>query len=100
LNKALAATFALLLSADGALTYWAINTGQFTEQNPLMAPMAGSPLFVLYKMATAVIAILIIGWLTSKVPRLRRLTDFGLIAGSLLYVAVLASNLWQVATTL
>jgi len=100
MNKALAATFAILLSLDGALTYWAINTGQFTEQNPLMAPMAGSPVFVLYKLATAVIAILIIGWLTSKVPRMRRLTNLGMVAGSLLYVAVLATNLWEVFTTI
>lgn len=100
MNKALAITFATLLSIDGALTYWAISSGQFTEQNSLMAPMAGSPLFVIYKVATAVIAVLVIGWLTKKVPKMRRLTDFGFAIGSLLYVAVLASNLWEVFQTL
>jgi hypothetical protein len=100
MNKVLAVTFATLLSLDGALTYWAIQSGQFQEQNPLMAPHAGSPLFVLYKVATAVIAILIIGVLVHRFPRLRRLSDFGLGLFSLLYVAVLASNLWEVFTTL
>ena len=96
MNKVLAVTFATLLSLDGALTHWAIQSGQFQEQNPLMAPHAGSPLFVLYKVATAVIAILIIGVLVHKFPRMRRLTDFGFGLFSLFYVAVLASNLWEV----
>ena len=100
MNKVLAVTFATLLSLDGALTYWAIQSGQFQEQNPLMAPHAGSPLFVLYKVATAVIAILIIGVLVHKFPRMRRLSDFGLGLFSLLYAVVLATNLWEVFTTL
>jgi hypothetical protein len=100
MNKALAAVFAILLSADGALTYWAISSGQFQEQNPIMAPHAGSPLFVLYKVATAVIAILIIGVLVHKFPQTRRLSSIGMAIGSLLYAVVLATNLWEVFTTI
>ncbi len=96
MNKALAAVFTTLLSVDGIFTYWAIRSGDFQETNPLMAPIADSPLFVIYKVATAVLAVLLIGWLSSKFPAVRKFTNMGLGLFSLVYVLVLASNLWEV----
>jgi len=96
MNKALTIVFTSLLSIDGILTYWAINTGQFIEQNPLMAPVAGSPLFVIYKVATALLAAAVVTFFLSRFPRVRRVVTVGLSLGSAFYLVILTMNLVEV----
>lgn len=89
------ALFAGLMMTDGVFTFWATNHG-YTEVNPLMAPIANTPMYVVYKVITAIVAVVIVSLLATRFPRVRKFARTGIIAGTVLYALVLASNLWEV----
>lgn len=95
-----AIAFALLFAIDGVLTHWAVNTGLFTEQNPLMAPIAGFTWFPIFKIATGILGAYLVVWLASRVPRTATITLIGLIAFTGFYIWVFIANMIQVAITL
>lgn len=92
--------FVFFFAVDGALTWWAVNTGLFTEQNPLMAPICTAAWFPLFKLGTGILAAYIINKVITRVPRIATITLIGLTLAAGFYVWIFIANMIQVVNTL
>ena len=87
--------FITLQLADALLTQWAVANCGVIEQNPLMAPIVSSPLFLIVKIVPALIVVPIMAWITKRYARLVRLIDWGLTGASIFYIVILAGNITE-----
>ena len=86
--------FVGLETTDGLLTTWAVNHG-FQELNILTAPIAGSWLFPVIKIALALLGVALLLPLAKRFPRL---VNFGFVCVSVFLTLVLASNFIEMYT--
>lgn len=84
--------FIALQLADTLLTQWAVANCGVIEQNSLMAPIVGSFLFPVVKIAPALVVVPILAWIAT---RYARLVDWGLAGASIFYVVILTSNIME-----
>lgn len=87
-----AATFATLEAVDGLMTVWAMKHG-FVEINFLTAPIAGSWMFPVIKIALALIGI---GVLIPMAKRFPRMVNIGFNSTSAFLIVILASNIFEI----
>ena len=88
---ALLSAYLGLQGADAILTQFSVQRGLARELNPIMAPFAGKPLFVVLKLGAAFISLPLLWWLArTKYPLVRRFANVALVGLVVLYSGVVA----------
>lgn len=93
--KVLAIGFVAMQAVDGFLTMWATSTGQATEVNPLMAPIAHTWAGPAVKLIPAALAVWLVAKVARRYPVVKTPATVGLGAAVLFLVAVTVSNITE-----
>ncbi len=92
--RVLMTTFVMLIITDGLMTLWAVNNG-YKEVNPLMAPVAASPLFLVFKVVSVLLIVAAAWFFIRRFPRLSWIVAIALGSGIVCYALVITTNLWE-----